>query len=169
MIVCSMPLEYCEFSPVPDKCKDWCKENEPEAYEDIYENNGQLAEGMGGLSVSDADDATKKAKKNRGGKGIIKKKPQEVGRIVISKVTRNKRKFVTVVEGLKTCDIDVKKAAKLFGSKFACGSSVTGGKTGDEIVIQGDVLYEVADLITETWPDVDENCIEIDEGKKTKR
>lgn len=48
-------------------------------------------------------------------------------------------------------DIDLKVAAKLFGTKFACGSSVTGD---DEIVIQGDVKDDLFDFIPEKWPEV---------------
>lgn len=48
-------------------------------------------------------------------------------------------------------DIDLKVAAKFFGTKFACGSSVTGD---DEIVIQGDVKDELFDIIPEKWPEV---------------
>jgi density-regulated protein len=51
----------------------------------------------------------------------------------------------------------LKDAAKFFASKFACGSSVTGS---DEIVIQGDVKDELFDLITEKWPEIDEDTIE---------
>ena len=45
-------------------------------------------------------------------------------------------------------DIDLKKASKFFGSRFACGSSVTGD---DEIVIQGDVKDDLWDVIPEKW------------------
>lgn len=48
-------------------------------------------------------------------------------------------------------DIDLKDAAKFFSHKFSCGSSVTGD---DEIVIQGDVMDELFDIITEHWPEV---------------
>jgi density-regulated protein len=54
-------------------------------------------------------------------------------------------------------DIDLKLAAKFFGSKFACGSSVTGD---DELVIQGDVKDELFDVIPEKWPEIDEDVIE---------
>lgn len=40
--------------------------------------------------------------------------------------------------------MDLKKAAKLFSNKFATGASVTKNNQGvDEIVIQGDVAYDV--------------------------
>jgi density-regulated protein DRP1 len=64
---------------------------------------------------------------------------------------------VAVVTGLSTYDIDLKDAAKFFASKFACGSSVTGA---DEIVIQGDVKDDMFDLLTEKWPEIDEDSIE---------
>lgn len=51
-------------------------------------------------------------------------------------------------------DIDLKVAAKFFGSKFACGSSVTGD---DEIVIQGDVKDDLFEVIPEKWPQVSYN------------
>lgn len=51
----------------------------------------------------------------------------------------------------------MKQAAKFFGSKFACGSSVTGE---DEIVIQGDVKDELYDVIPDKWPEIDEEGIE---------
>jgi len=54
---------------------------------------------------------------------------------------------------LKWIDVDLKKAAKLFANKFACGSSVTKNNQGnDEIVVQGDVSDEIFDLILEHWP-----------------
>jgi density-regulated protein DRP1 len=53
--------------------------------------------------------------------------------------------------------IDLKAATKFFGTKFACGSSVTGD---DEIVIQGDVKDELFDIIPEKWPEIDEDFIE---------
>lgn len=56
-----------------------------------------------------------------------------------------------------TIDIDLKVAAKFFGTKFACGSSVTGD---DEIVIQGDVKDELFDIIPEKWPEIDEDLID---------
>lgn len=47
--------------------------------------------------------------------------------------------------------LDLKVAAKFFGTRFACGSSVTGD---DEIVVQGDIKDDLIDLIPEKWPEV---------------
>ena len=44
--------------------------------------------------------------------------------------------------------MDLKRAAKLFATKFACGSSVTKNPQGlDEIVVQGDVSVDISDMI----------------------
>jgi len=49
---------------------------------------------------------------------------------------------------LRATDIDLKKAAKQFATKFATGSSVTKNAQGfDEIVVQGDVSDEVLEMI----------------------
>lgn len=45
----------------------------------------------------------------------------------------------------------MKVASKFFGTKFACGASVTGD---DEIVIQGDVKDDLFDVIPTKWPEV---------------
>lgn len=51
--------------------------------------------------------------------------------------------------------MDLKKAAKLFATKFACGSSVTKNPQGtDDIIVQGDVQDDIYDLILKTWKEV---------------
>lgn len=78
-------------------------------------------------------------------------------RISVSRAPRGKKKSVTVVTGLSSFGIDLKVAAKFFGTKFACGSSVTGE---DEIVIQGDVKDDLFEVIPDKWPEIDENDID---------
>lgn len=48
-------------------------------------------------------------------------------------------------------DIDVKAAGKFLGGRFACGASVTGE---DEIVIQGDFVDDLFDVLPDKWPQV---------------
>lgn len=105
----------------------------------------------------------KSGRQKRGGKGIVKtKKKAEVDRhIGLWRANRGKKKYVTIVSGLTTFEIDLKEASKFFAGKFACGSSVT----GNEVVIQGDVKDDLFDIITEKWPEVDEDSIE-DMGEK---
>ncbi len=72
-----------------------------------------------------------------------------VTKIVITRVQRQKKKYVTTVVGVDTIpDVKLKDAAKIFGKKFSSGSSIgdlpTGGK---EIVIQGDVSFELPALL----------------------
>ncbi|XP_053666288.1 density-regulated protein homolog isoform X2 [Anopheles marshallii] len=144
---CSMPLEYCEYYPDYEKCKQWLEKNLPGEFERMK---------MG--APADTDEGKKPQK--RGGKGIMKTKKAKDDvpkKVCLSRSARGKRKSVTVVTGLATFDIDLKLAAKFFGTKFACGSSVTGD---DEIVIQGDVKDELFDIIPEKWPEIDEDFID---------
>ncbi|KAH8398028.1 hypothetical protein KR222_010551 [Zaprionus bogoriensis] len=167
---CTMPIEYCEYYPEYDKCKDWLERHLPDDFERLKLEEEQAA--------ADGTDDDKKRQK-RGGKGLlrVKKKEDVPKRICVSRAARGKKKSVTVVTGLSTfgmChilmlgaqlpltidsrpEIDLKVAAKFFGTKFACGSSVTGD---DEIVIQGDVKDELFDVIPEKWAEIDEDVIE---------
>jgi density-regulated protein DRP1 len=69
-------------------------------------------------------------------------------------------------------DIDLKKAAKQFATRFATGSSVTKNAQGlDEIVVQGDVADEVLEMIesgTGVLKGVPEKNISVVEEKKKK-
>lgn len=60
----------------------------------------------------------------------------KVQEIVLSRVQRNKRKFVTIVAGLETFGHKLKTAAKKLGKRFACGAAVSHDNEKDEIVIQ---------------------------------
>lgn len=92
-----------------------------------------------------------KHRQTRGGKSQVKKKKELEHKISISRASRGRKKFVTVITGLSTYGIDLKVAAKFFGQKFATGSSVTGA---DEIVIQGDIKDDLFDVLTEKWKEV---------------
>lgn len=147
---CSLPVEYCEYHPEYEKCKVWLEKHLPEEFEKIV----KLA-GDGG----DEDGAEEKKRQKRGGKGMVKaRKKEEVPKqVCVSRAPRGKKKSVTVVTGLSSFDIDLKVASKFFGTRFACGSSVTGD---DEIVIQGDVKDDLFDVIPEKWPQIDEDFID---------
>jgi density-regulated protein len=70
-------------------------------------------------------------------------------RIVITRVQRQKRKFVTVIAGLETVpDLRVKDAAKIFGKKFSSGASVNEAANGSkEVVIQGDMTLQIPEVL----------------------
>ncbi|XP_022254817.1 density-regulated protein homolog [Limulus polyphemus] len=142
---CTMPVEYCEYYPGFEKCKDWLQKNLPEEFNKRLE-----------LDQQEAGGEDEKKRQKRGGKGMVKtkKKTEKEKHICLSRAPRGKKKSVTVVSGLKTFDIDLKEAAKFFAHKFSCGSSVTGE---DELVIQGDVKDDLCDIIIEKWPEVSTN------------
>ncbi|KAK0174766.1 hypothetical protein PV327_010497 [Microctonus hyperodae] len=148
---CSLPIEYCEYYPEYEKCKQWLERNLPTEFEKMK----LVEDGVSDLGTGDDE----KKRQKRGGKGMLKtKKKEDVPKLVtVSRAPRGKKKSVTVVTGLSTFDIDLKVAAKFFGSKFACGSSVTGD---DEIVIQGDVKDDLFDVIPDKWPQIDEDSID---------
>ncbi|KAI9653435.1 MAG: Translation machinery-associated protein 22 [Trizodia sp. TS-e1964] len=90
-------------------------------------------------------------------------------KVLIKRVERNKRKYVTAVSGLEGHGLDLKKVAKDFGKRFATGSSVTKLPSGgEEIIVQGDLSDEVFDLLVKEFPDIPEDNIECIEDKKKK-
>jgi len=69
-------------------------------------------------------------------------------RVVIQKITRNKKKATTVVIGMDTVpDIKLKDVSKAFSKQFAGSSSVKDGVAGKEIIVQGDHMEAAAYLI----------------------
>ncbi len=91
-----------------------------------------------------------KKNKPRGGGAAAPKKSKTVEtRIVVTRVQRQKRKYVTVIAGIETIpDLKIKDAAKLFGKKFASGATVNEDARGQkEVVIQGDVMLEVPNVL----------------------
>lgn len=111
-----------------------------------------------------ADDPDHK-RQTRGGKALgpkPKKLPEK--KLQVFRSNRGKKKFVTVIVGMATFGVDLKDASKSFSKKFACSSSVTGP---DEIVVQGDVKYEIIELIPEKFPEIDADLIE--DGGDQKR
>ena len=83
----------------------------------------------------------------------VKKKEADKAekKIQLSIAPREKKKSVTVVQGLKTFGIDLKVASKFFAQKFASATSTT----GDDEIVQG------------VWPEVDEDLID-DLGEKKR-
>ncbi|TQS35619.1 hypothetical protein Golomagni_03957 [Golovinomyces magnicellulatus] len=90
-------------------------------------------------------------------------------RVLIKRVERSKRKFVTIVAGLEAFSLENKKVAKDFGKKFATGSSVTKTPSGgEEIVVQGDLSEEIEEFILEKYPVIPGDNIELIEDMKKK-
>ncbi|XP_050408557.1 density-regulated protein homolog [Patella vulgata] len=150
---CTMPIEYCEYYPNYEKCKEWLERNLPNEFEKLTAGE---AEGK-----DDSDD--KKKRQTRGGKGMLKaKKKAEPKGIKMWTQSRGKKKKITTLVGLADYDIDLKVASKFFANKFSCGASAN---DIGEIVIQGDVKDDLFDILPEKWPQIDEECID-DLGEK---
>ncbi|QSZ32730.1 hypothetical protein DSL72_002309 [Monilinia vaccinii-corymbosi] len=115
-----------------------------------------------------AKDATKKAAKAEAAEA----KHNETlasSKVRIKRVERNKRKYVTEVQGLEAFGLDLKKVAKEFGSKFATGSSVTKmASGGQEITVQGDVSDDVREFLLKTYKEIPKKNIVLEEPKKKK-
>ncbi|KAI9759163.1 MAG: Translation machinery-associated protein 22 [Chaenotheca gracillima] len=115
-----------------------------------------------------AKDASKKAAKAEAAEARELEKKMSA-KVLIKRVERNKRKYVTAISGLEAHGLDLKKVAKDFGKRFATGSSVTKTASGsDEIVVQGDLSDEIYDWITETYQDIPEENVDCIEDKKKK-
>jgi density-regulated protein DRP1 len=66
---------------------------------------------------------------------------------------RNKRKFITSVVGMDTFDLVLKDVAKVFSKRFASSASIVKGDkfTPAEICIQGDVSYDIPDVLAASF------------------
>jgi len=92
--------------------------------------------------------------------------------VTIKRIERTKRKHVTAIHGLEAFGIDLKKAAKQLATRFATGASVSKNVLGqDEIVVQGDVAGDVAEMIEKgegVLKGVPKENVDIVEDKKKK-
>ncbi|KAL9055882.1 MAG: hypothetical protein Q9162_003308 [Coniocarpon cinnabarinum] len=170
--VCSLPPEYCEFSPTPTKCEQWLKQTHPDLHSKYYSEE-TLANQMSNLSTSQQAAATKSAAKAASKAAAAEEREatkRATSKVYIKRVERNKRKYVTVITGLENHGQELKKVAKDFGKKFATGSSVTKRPdgTGDEITVQGDVADDVEEYILDNMEEIPGDNVEITEDKKKK-
>lgn len=169
--ICSYPPEYCSYGSRISKCKKWLADAHPNLYSKYYANEGastskdasaaatsddkdvtEATEKLDSLKTSADDDkeakeaAKKEAKAER--KAAKEEEKLKNSKITIKRQERTKRKMTTSIHGLEAFGIDLKKASKLFANKFATGASVSKNNQGeDEIVIQGDVAYEVEEML----------------------
>ncbi|KAK4507986.1 hypothetical protein PRZ48_001721 [Zasmidium cellare] len=169
--VCTLPPEYCEYGGTVKKCQDWLEDHNPTLYAQLYSADA-AAQNLSTLSVDAQKRAEKDAQKKAAKASAQEARESEkraTSKIIIKRVERNKRKYVTEISGLEAFGLELKKVAKEFGKKFATGSSVT--KTaagGEEITVQGDVSDDVFDWLTEKYEEIPEENIELVEDKKKK-
>mmetsp|Transcript_24767 Transcript_24767/g.42394 ORF Transcript_24767/g.42394 Transcript_24767/m.42394 type:complete len:268 (-) Transcript_24767:254-1057(-) len=121
--------------------------------EDDSEGGGDVATKMEGLDVAGG-----KSKKNKR-RGASAKKVNKVDtRVIVQKISRNRKKAVTHVVGMDTVPgLKLKEASKAFSKRFAGSSSVK----DKEIIIQGDHLEDVAEMIVTKFG-VDEGNVFLD-------
>mmetsp|Transcript_19909 Transcript_19909/g.46326 ORF Transcript_19909/g.46326 Transcript_19909/m.46326 type:complete len:254 (+) Transcript_19909:84-845(+) len=162
---CDLPPEFCQTSPLWEKCKPECIEKFGYFYPELA--------GGGAVALEDA----KKAAQESAEKGKIKelpggkKKREKSPEITIRKLTRGGRKCVTSITGLEGFGVKNDAAAKLCKKKFACGCSVVKGDAGqpDSVDIQGDFEEEVVDLLAENFKEVPrDKIVLLAEGTKKK-
>lgn len=165
--VCGMPPEYCEYGDL-EKCRPWLEDNAPWVLE-------PLDEAMSNMDLENEDGTRSKKKKKRGGQGP-KKRPEidsSKQTVVVSRSSRGGKKVVTHVVGLDyfpTCG-KIKDICKSLGKRFACSTAVKETATGEkEIVIQGDVLYEIVDVLESMFKiGSDKIKLEEESGKKKRK
>jgi len=157
-----MPPEYCEYLPSFTSCLPWLEEHTP----------GLVLTSKKGVTVKEyaaklksgdaADDGSKKSSRggaSRPNKLKGKKGPTEQA-VTIMRVKRQKKKFVTSIIGLDSFDIKLKEAAKKLSKKFASSASITKQPNGAQSIdIQGDVMYDLPEVIIEYYPQVDKSKI----------
>ncbi|KAL1926212.1 hypothetical protein VTP01DRAFT_6077 [Rhizomucor pusillus] len=173
--ICTMPPEFCEFSGTQNKCKEWLQKNHENVYNKLYGDVDAVTEKVAQVSVeeSEAGRSNRTFVKDKSAQLEAKlereNQKKKTSRVLVKRVERTKRKCITIVHGLEVFDVDLKKAAKMFANRFACGSSVAkNNQNQDEIVVQGDFSDELVELILSTWPQVPEDNVECVEEKKKK-
>ncbi|KAH3666960.1 hypothetical protein OGAPHI_003410 [Ogataea philodendri] len=141
--VCTFPVEFCEFGKRFKKCKTWLESDDPELYKTLYAdsalNSSLSSEKEAKISESLAKMQLKEERKEERELQSLKS-----SKVLVKRIQRTKHKHVIAVAGLEVFDVDMKKMAKTFASKFATGASVSkNAEKKDEVVIQGDVGDEV--------------------------
>ncbi|CDR36749.1 CYFA0S01e04148g1_1 [Cyberlindnera fabianii] len=165
-------MKYCEFGATFKKCKVWLEEEEPELFEKLYSEDS-LANQTSTLSLEkqekiEKDLQKKQAKEEAKQERELQKKLQS--KVVLKRIERTKRKHAIAVSGLEVFDIDMKKLAKTFASKFATGCSVTkGADKKEEIVVQGDVGDAIEEYITGLLKEKGLNDIKVEQIEEKKK
>lgn len=148
--VCSFPPDFCEFTGKLKRCKVWLSENHSEKYQALYGDQEveEAAANLAGSSIGEEREEKlekdllklQSKQENREQRELAKKLSSKV---IIKREARTKRKTMVAISGLEVFEIDMKKLAKTFASKFATGCSVSKNvEKKEEIIIQGDVADE---------------------------
>jgi density-regulated protein DRP1 len=103
------------------------------------DDDDDLEEGVENLNID--------GKNKRRGVKAKRSKAVET-RVIIQKTIRNKKKATTIIIGMDTVPgIKLKDVSKAFSKRFAGSSSVKDGANGKEIIIQGNHMEDVAEMV----------------------
>ncbi|CAH2355216.1 translation machinery-associated protein 22 [[Candida] railenensis] len=172
--VCTFPPEYCEFGLSFKRCKQWLQENNEALFDSIYSDEA-LANATSTLSVEKQAKISKELEKKQAKEEAKLERELQMklaSKVIIKRIERNKRKHVIEISGLEVFNIDMKKLAKTFASKFATGASVTkNAEKKDEIVVQGDVSDEAKAYIEKLLEEKGLNEVQVvqEDDKKGKK
>jgi len=189
----SYPPEFCEFGISLAKCQQWLQSNHPDLYTKLYPNIASPSSQASDSATGDTPVSTLAAaasslsidQNNKIQQDLTKKQHREElkqqkelakklsSKITIKRIERNKRKHIISISGLEVFNIDSKKLAKTFASKFATGASVTkNAEKLDEILVQGDVSDEaklyIEGLLKEQGLE-DVKVVQVDDKKILKK
>jgi density-regulated protein DRP1 len=160
---CGLPPEFCDWGGKKAACKTWKQEHAPHL---LPGNEGMKAVDPAEVAIP-SKRKEKKAKNKEADVQLMpggKKKAKEKPGIKITRDQRNKRKYVTMIEGLETFDIKLAAASKVFSRKLSCGASIVKNPMGKkQIDVQGDFVVQIVDIIKSNWPEIDTSLITIKE------
>lgn len=149
--VCTIPVEFCEFGKTFKKCKAWLEEANIEQFNSLYgEETGKPTSSLSSEREAQISSSLAKMQLKEERKQEREAENLKNSKILIKRIPRTKHKHIVAISNLEIlgADIDMKKIAKQFASKFATGSSVSkNAEKKDEIVIQGDVANEVEEYL----------------------
>jgi len=125
-----------KYGPEPED--PYCADGSDSDDDDDDDDDDDVGERMRDLDIGGG--ASKKKRRGAAAKTVNKVDT----RIIIQKISRNRKKAVTHVVGMNTVPgLKLKDASKAFSKRFAGSSSVK----GEEIIIQGDHVEDVAEMI----------------------
>lgn len=121
-----------KYGPEPDDPYYLALDSDDDSDDDDDNDDNEVNEQMEGMDIGDKKKSTNKRR------GAAAKKVNKVDtRVIVQKISRNRKKAVTHVVGLDTVPgIKLKEASKAFSKRFAGSSSVK----EKEIIIQGEFL-----------------------------
>ncbi|KAL7577583.1 hypothetical protein ACA910_015109 [Epithemia clementina (nom. ined.)] len=155
--------------PYYDDDDDDEDEEDDDDDDDDDNNDGEGQEGGGDNNDDEGNAVAPSAAERRKRRGVAAKHTADAEanvRVVVQKVAQKKKRNLTVITGMETIPgLKLKDASKAFSKRFAGSSSVkkTVDGKGEEIIIQGDHVYDVAEMIVDKF-NVPESAVFIDIG-----